>query len=201
GLEAQERIASGSEYREVIREIGKPLVGMLKENERRERALPAGGREPEDPAEGRQEPAGAGEGREDEARGPLRPEWYVTFEGVIPQFLGWARAGSDPADRAGQVIFNLPDDYVRVLAKAVEDPDFIEEFVAYVPEADDHRPWLREFFADLRDTFYGTEEPVQEPEAGAQGPEPDPEPQGPGAPDREPAFEPDPDPEPVSGGD
>lgn len=159
GLEAANQLQSGNEYAGVIREVGKPLVGLLGQAIEQGRVPTMGGA---DPTMARPNPPDVA---------PNPEPWQRMIAPYVPHLMKWAQLGSDPEMRARLVLEEIPDAQLDQLAEAVYQDGFLEEFLAAVPAAQPHRPWFSMFYGELRDgmdDIYTREEDAQEEGPGVE---------------------------------
>lgn len=76
-----------------------------------------------------------------------RPVWYPFLAPTMPQFLAWARSGSDPATSADFVVDHITDEQLEPLYAQLTAPTFLAELHQHFPDVVPHAQWF--------DTFLG----------------------------------------------
>ncbi len=97
------------------------------------------------------EPPAPGPAPAPQPQGPPveRPDWFPIFEPVIPQLLGWARAGKDATLRAEYVLDELPAHMIDPVYHFLTAEGFSAEFFATVQPAAEFREWFGAFFDSM----------------------------------------------------
>ena len=154
------RATEGGDYGAVIQNVGVPLVQLAREY--MARTMPPR-RGPAAPA-----PAGAGDAapKGGEAMGMMIDN---AIRVAVGRVVEWSKAKADPIECAGNVLVQIPPDYLQEVYNKVHDPGFAALIMNQYPALRESEEWFIQFVAGLRSQLVITPPEDETAESSAEG--------------------------------